>query len=83
MKKKGRSELGFGIISLIVIIGATIYGSIALTEQNRFIGDTTTRLVYDNSKCNVDAIIKPENQVRFKSFQEASGSGYANAPNCI
>jgi len=83
MYKKGSLEFGFGVLTLVFMIGATIYGSITMAEQNRFVGDKSTKLVYDDKKCKVDAIVESKNQVNFKSLDEAYRSGYINAPDCI
>lgn len=81
MNKK--AEIITSAILVVGLICGMIFGASQVYENSRYIGDRNQTLVYDSSKCNIDAIIAKENQVNFKSLDEAHNSGFKDANNCI
>ena len=83
MFRKGQIETIFGILGVIFVAGAVVYGSIIFVEQKKYFLDLSNKMVFDRTKCNIDAIIKPENQRKFDSLEEAHKEGFKDDPNCI
>jgi len=77
--KKGQIETVAVVLSLLIVLGGIAYGTFTIANENRFVGDLNTKLVYDPSKCKISSI----NIQRFSSLDEAHSLGFKDAPNCI
>ncbi len=81
MDKKGQIEaitLVGGVIAFIVILVGAGIGHYQITSEQRFIGDSSTKLYYDLAKCDLDKLEK-EDTISFKNIKEVEENGYKPA----
>ncbi len=76
--KKGQIEMVALVIALVIVIGGMTYGAITIAQDNKYVGNIDTKLVYDTTKCEIEF----QNKIKFKSLEEAHSLGFQNAPNC-
>lgn len=77
MNKKGQSE----IVGIIVLAGLLLISGISshkILSENRYVGDETTNVYYDLSRCVIE--ISPEDLVSFNTQEEAIQNGFTSAP---
>ncbi len=72
MNKRGSAEIiGIIILASMLILGGL--GSYKIISENRYVGDSFTKLIYDLSKCDISNIPK-ENQINFNNQKDIEGA---------
>lgn len=82
MTKKGQIEAIFGILGILITGLVIVAGSMAIAEENRYVGDSSTKLIYDSKICDVEVLINQENRIYFDSLTEAYDKRYSHHPDC-
>ena len=77
MKKRGSAEIiGVAILVTMLLFGSI--GSYKILSENRYVGDSSAKLIYDLSKCDISDIQK-EHLINFhdqEEVEEVLGDGY-------
>ncbi len=77
IKKRGQGE----VVGAVLLLGLLIVGGIGahkIISENRYVGDTSTKLYYDLKKCDIENLDKV-NLISFKTLNEAEKDGFMPA----
>ena len=81
MKKRGQAEI-IGLLVLCAMVAISGFTIVTEVGSNRYVGDTTTKIVYDLLYCDVH--IESQNKINFESTTQfehyISDLNYTNAP---